>query len=386
MAHDRHQLLAQHNSQFLYMLASLVKACLYRIVLYVVFFGDRCSLLESLCRFLLFPLHHIQITCQSRDNLGCAGTILTHILEYWSQHIDVTQLVKPFKQHQQAFIRAACQCLLETLRIDTCCLDDLILLLEHIHNQLRNGGCRHLHRLSLTIQHSSKTHDLWDGHLCLCTYTRHSLGEIGQVWSRCCTVLGKLVDNGTDRKQRFLRSQPFLIAEDVGQLGKCQRSPVTQFIKGYVYLVCSVDEAQNVLFGLLSQLTSILSQHVELFTACSGIHLLELLIQVRYLLLCHSREFADVGHLSVHVRKSLNSRTSGHDKASNGGNHSHQGCLPVVHLSVEAVPESLTNRQVGIHTGNLCLHLLDGLCLTVPFNGTTLYAVQLLLQGVERLV
>ena len=84
-----------------------------------------------------------------------------------------------------------------------------------------------------------------------------------------------------------------------------------------------MDEAQNVLFGLLSQLTSILCQHVQLFTACSGIHLLELLVQVRYLFLCHSRELADIGHLCVHVCKGLDCRATSHDKACNGGNHTH---------------------------------------------------------------
>ena len=97
MAHDRHQLLTQHNSQFFHMLASLVKACLYCVVLYVVFLGNRGGFLECLCSFLLFPFHHVQITCQSRDNLCCTSTILSHILEYWSQHIDVAQLMKPVK-------------------------------------------------------------------------------------------------------------------------------------------------------------------------------------------------------------------------------------------------------------------------------------------------
>ena len=53
-------------------------------------------------------------------------------------------------------------------------------------------------------------------------------------------------------------------------------------------------------------------------------------------------------------------------------------------IGVEKVLKNLD--KVGVYTGYLCLYPLDGLGLPVPFNSTTLYTIQLLLQGVERLV
>ena len=189
MLHHRLQLLTQLDSHLGNTLSGLVKTGLNSRVLNVIFLGDGGRFLKSSGSFLLFPLHHIQITSECGDDLRCASTVLAHILEYWSQYIDVAQFVQGIKQHQKAFVGTAGKSLLEFLRIHTRCLDNLILLLEHIHDELGNGRCRHLNRLSLTIQHGSKAHDLRDSHLSLGANASHTLGEVGQIRSRCRTVL-----------------------------------------------------------------------------------------------------------------------------------------------------------------------------------------------------
>ena len=100
MFHHRLQLFAQLYSHLLDTLTGLIQTSLYRGVLYVVFLSDRSSLGECLGCFLLFPFYHIQITCQSRNDLCCTGTVLAHILEYWSKYIDVAQFVQGIKQHE----------------------------------------------------------------------------------------------------------------------------------------------------------------------------------------------------------------------------------------------------------------------------------------------
>ena len=189
MLHHRLQLLTQLDSHLGNTLSGLVKTGLNSRVLNVVFLGDGRCFLKSPGSFLLLPFHHIQIASESRDDLRCAGTVLAHILEHWSQHVDVAQFVQGIKQHQKAFVGTAGKSLLEFLRIHTSSLDNLILLLEHIHDELGNGRCRHLYGLSLTIQHGCKAHDLRDSHLSLGTDTCHSLGEVGQVRCSSRTVL-----------------------------------------------------------------------------------------------------------------------------------------------------------------------------------------------------
>ena len=198
MFHDGLQLLSQLYCHLLDTLTRLVQTSLNRRVLNVVFLGHRGCFRESLGSFLLFPFQHIQVTSQGRYHLSRTSTIFTHILEYRCQHIDVTQLIQCIEQHQKTFIGSLCQSLLELLSIHARSLDNLILLLEHIHNQLGNSRCRHLNGLSLTIQYGCKAHDLRDRHLCLCTDTCHSPGKVGKIWRRCRTVLGKLIYHRTN--------------------------------------------------------------------------------------------------------------------------------------------------------------------------------------------
>ena len=182
MTHDRLQFLTQFNGHLLNPFTSLVQSSLNCRVLYVVFFGDRCRFLESLCCFSLFPSHHVQITSQSRNHLSDTGAVLTHILENGCQDIDITQFVQCFEEHQQALVCSLGQRLLELLRIHARSLNNLILLLEHVHDQLRYSCGRHLYGLALRVEHGGQTHNLWNGHFCLGTYACHTLGEVGQVW------------------------------------------------------------------------------------------------------------------------------------------------------------------------------------------------------------
>lgn len=128
-------------------------------------------------------------------------------------------------------------------------------------------------------------------------------------------------------------------------------------------LVSSTDEAYDILLGLLAQLTSLLSQDVQLLTGSTRIHLLELLVQVLHLFLGHSRELADIRHFSVHVCISLDGRASCHDESGDGSNHYHECGLPVVHLAVEAVPKAFSLDEVSIDTGYLRLDASDSPCI-----------------------
>ena len=182
MTHDGLQLFTQLDGHFLDTLARLVQSSLYCSVLYVVFLGDRCRFLEGFRCFRLFPTNHIQITGQRRYDLSNSGTVFTHVLENGCQNVDVTQFVERIEKHQQALVCSLGQRLFELLRIHARSLNNLILLLEHVHDQLRYSCGRHLNGLALRVEHGGQTHNLWNGHFGLGTYACHTLGEVGQVW------------------------------------------------------------------------------------------------------------------------------------------------------------------------------------------------------------
>ena len=134
MLHYRLQLLTECHRHLRHTLASLVKSCLHRTVLHIKLIRDRRTLRKRLSSFLLLPPHHIEVASKSRDHLGSTGTILAHILEDWSQYVDVAQFVKTIQQHQQSLVSALLQRFVKLLRIKSRSLDDFVVLLEHIHN------------------------------------------------------------------------------------------------------------------------------------------------------------------------------------------------------------------------------------------------------------
>ena len=247
MFHYRKQLFTQFNGKLCNSLTRLIKSCLDCIVLHVELFGHGSTLFKSLCRFLLFPLHHFKISCQCRNHLSSTGTVLAHVLEDRSQDVDVAKIMKSLNEHQQSLVGTALQCLIELLSVQASRLYYLVLLLEHIHNQLGKSRCRHFHSLPLRIKNGSEAHDLRNCHVRLCSDTSHTLCKLGKVRSRCRTVLRQLVYHRTYREQGTLGTQTFLIPEDSTQFRKNQGSPISQIIESHVDLVGSADEAKNIL-------------------------------------------------------------------------------------------------------------------------------------------
>ena len=217
MLHYRLQLLTECHRHLRHTLASLVKSCLHRRVLHIELICDRCTLRKRLSSFLLLPPHHIEVASKSRNHLCSTSTILAHILEDWSQYVDVAQFVKTIQQHKKSLVSTLLQRFVELLRIKTRSLDDFVVLLEHIHDDFGNRRCRHLHRLSLAIQHRSEAHDFRDSHLRLGTHASHALCKVCEIRSRSRAVLRQLIDNGTHGKQSLLRAEAFLVTEDVCQ-------------------------------------------------------------------------------------------------------------------------------------------------------------------------
>ena len=189
MLHYWLQLLTECHRHLRHALASLVKSCLHRRVLHIELICDRRTLHKRLSSFLLLPPHHIEVASKSRNHLRSTGTILAHILEDWSQYVDVAQFVKTIQQHKKSLVSALLQRFVKLLSIKTRSLDDFVVLLEHIHDYLRNRRCRHLHRLSLAIQHRSEAHYFRDSHLRLCTHASHALCKVCEIWSRSRAVL-----------------------------------------------------------------------------------------------------------------------------------------------------------------------------------------------------
>ena len=217
MLHYRLQLLTKCHRHLRHTLASLVKSCLHRTVLHIELICDRRTLRKRLSSFLLLPPHHIEVASKSRNNLRSTGTILAHILEDWSQYVDVAQFVKTIQQHKKSLVSTLLQRFVELLSIKTRSLDYLVVLLEHIHNHLRHRRCRHLHRLSLAIENRSEAHDFRNSHLCLGAHASHALCEVCEIRSRSRAVLRQLINNGTHGKQSLLRAESFLVTEDVCQ-------------------------------------------------------------------------------------------------------------------------------------------------------------------------
>ena len=338
MLHYRLQLLTECHRHLRHTLASLVKSCLHRCVLHIELICDRRTLRKSLSRFLLLPPHHIEIASKSRDNLRSTSTILAHILEYWSQYVDVAEFVKTIQQHEKSLVSALLQRFVELLRIKTRSLDDFVVLLEHIHNHFGNRRCRHLHRLSLAIENRSEAHDFRDGHLRLGTNASHALCKVGEIRSRSGAVLRQLINHRTHGKQSLLCAEAFLVTEDVGKFTQCKRSPLTEVVQSHIDLVGSFHKSQDILLRGFAQSTRLLRQLIQLLTPRSGVNLLEVLIQLLHLRSVHSRKFAYIRHLLVHIRKSVHRRASSHDDARDGSSDAGKSRLPVVQLSVHPFP------------------------------------------------
>ena len=338
MLHYRLQLLTECHRHLRHTLASLVKSCLHRTVLHIKLIRDRCTLRKRLSSFLLLPTHHIEVASKSRNHLRSTSTILAHVLEDWCQYVDVAEFVKTIQQHEKSLVGALFQRFIELLSVKTRSLDYLVVLLEHIHNHLRHRRCRHLHRLSLTIENRSEAHDFRYGHLRLGTHSSHTLCKVCEIRSRSRAVLRQLINHRTNGKQSLLRAEAFLVTEDVCQFGKSQRSPITEVVQSHIYLVGSFHKSQDILLRRFAQSTRLLRQLIQLLTPRSGVNLLEVLIQLFHLRSVHSRKFAHIRHLLVHIRKSVYRRASSHDDARDGSSDAGKSRLPVVQLSVHPFP------------------------------------------------
>ena len=190
---------------------------MHRSILHIELICDRRTLRKRLSSFLLLPPHHIEVASKSRNHLRSTSTILAHVLEYWSQYVDVAEFVKTIQQHKQSLVSALLQRFVKLLSIKSRSLDDFVVLLEHIHNHLRHRRCRHLHRLSLAIENRSEAHDFRNSHLRLGTHASHALCEVSEIRSRSRAVLRQLINHRTHGKQSLLRAEAFLVTEDVCQ-------------------------------------------------------------------------------------------------------------------------------------------------------------------------
>ena len=380
MLHYRLQLLTECHRHLRHALASLVKSCLHRSILHIKLIRYRCTLSKRLRRFLLLPPHHIEVASKRRYHLRSTSTILAHILEHWSQHINIAQFVKTIQQHKKSLVSALLQRFVELLRIKTRSLDDFVVLLEHIHNDFGNRRCRHLHRLSLAIQHRSEAHYFRNSHLRLGTHASHALCEVGEIRSRSRAVLRQLINHRTHGKQSLLRAEAFLVTEDVGKFTQCKRSTITEVVQSHIDLVGSFHESQDILLRCFAQSTRFLRQLIQFLTTRSGVNLLEVLIQLLHLRSVHSGKLAHIRHLLVHIRKSVHRRASCHDDTRDGSSNAGKSCLPVVQLSVHPFPQTLILSQLRVHFGNLCLNTLNRLTLSVPLFASTFKPIKVTLQ------
>ena len=376
MAHYRLKLLSERDRHFRHALSSLVKSGLYRGVLHVELIGYGYALVESLGSFLLLPSYHVEVSCKSRDNLRRPRPILPHILENRSQHVNVAQFVKPVEKHKKSLVGTLFECFVELLGVQSRSLDDFVVLLEHIHNHLGNGSCRHLHRLSLAIQDGSKSHDFGDGHFRLGTHASHALRKIGEIRSRCRAVLRKLVDDRTHGKKSLLRSHALLVTEDACQFGESKRCPLSEVVQSHIDLVSGTDKAEDILLRGLAEPSCFLCEFVQILSGSSGVNLLELLVEFLHLRSRKSRKLADVSHFLVHIRKGVYCGASRHDDARYRSRDAGKSRLPIVKLSVHALPQALVVAKLAIDLGDFSLHTLDSLTLAVPFLAATLQAIQ----------
>ena len=380
MLHYRLQLLTECHRHLRHALASLVKSCLHRSILHIELICDRCTLRKRLSSFLLLPPHHIEVASKSRNHLRSTSTILAHVLEYWSQYVDVAQFVKTIQQHEKSLVSALLQRFVKLLSIKSRSLDDFVVLLEHIHNDFGNRRCRHLHRLSLAIQHRSEAHYFRNSHLRLGTHASHALCKVCEIRSRSRAVLRQLINNGTHGKQSLLRAEAFLVTEDVGKFTQCKRSPITEVVQSHIDLVGSFHEAQDILLRSFAQSTRLLRQLIQFLTPRSGVNLLELLIQLLHLRSVHSGKLAHIRHLLVHIRKSVHRRASCHDDTRDGSSNAGKSCLPVVQLSVHPFPQALILSQLRVYLGNLRLYTLNRLTLSVPLFASPFKPIKVTLQ------
>ena len=117
MTHNRLQLLTERHRHLRHTFASLIKSSLHRSILHIKLICDRRALSKRLSRFLLLPPHHIEVASKCRNHLRSTGTILAHVLEHWSQHIDVAKFVQTIQQHKKSLVSTLLQRFVKLLRI-----------------------------------------------------------------------------------------------------------------------------------------------------------------------------------------------------------------------------------------------------------------------------
>ena len=209
------------------------------------------------------------------------------------------------------------------------------------------------------------------------SHARHSLREVGEVWSRRGAVLRQLIDDRAHGKQRLLHAEALLVAEDVGQFGEGKRRTLAQVVKSHIDLVRRLDEAQHVLLRLQAEPSCFLRELVQVLPACPCVNLLELLVQFLHLLGCHARELADRSHFSVNVRIDLHSGFACHDDTGHGGSRAHDTHLPVVEHPIETLPFRFRERKFPIDFSQFLFDQSDFSGVCVPRLTASFHVIQL---------
>ena len=305
------------------------------------------------------------------------GVLEAHVL---------THLLQCFEEHQQTVLRRVLQRLVELVGVYSDSGGKLMVLVGKVHDYLLNGGRRHLDLLTVGVKDGAEGEDLRDGETGLRADTGHTLCELNEVRLGCRTVLRQHIDSRADGKHGILRAEHFLDTEDVCQLGDSLCGSGAQIDKRHIDDVGGLDIALNAFESILTQSSGFLGEFIQLLSRCSGVHVLESVVEPEHVILAHTRVLSGICQLLVHLGEGVYGLTRRHNKPRNGSTDAENGRLAVVEPDVHSVPHRALGCHCSVDALQLSLNRLDFGNVLVPCGGTPLYAVELLLQCLQGTV
>ena len=137
--------------------------------------------------------------------------------------------------------------------------------------------------------------------------TCHTGGEVHKERFGSTTVLCHLIDSRTGGQHGSTHSLGLVLSKHHGQFTDVLHGIFAQVLtQCHIDFVGCIDELQYLVSRLDTQTTSITCQCVQLFTGCTCVHVLELLVQGLDFIAFHAGVFGYLAHGFVHLGECLN--------------------------------------------------------------------------------
>ena len=232
------------------------------------------------------------------------GAVQSEVLEQGRQHgecLVLAQSAESFEEHHHALSGAFIKSLDEAVCFKTHLFSHLGGFLEQLHDGTLQGGCRHLHLLTVSVESGGKSHDFGNSHFRGRAYAGHSLSELHDERLGGGAVLREVVDRGADFEHGIAHAIHLLHAEDIGKFGDCLRGALSEVDESHVdnrgRFHILLDRCDSV----VAESTALLGEKVQLLAGKTSVHALEDLVEFFNLGGCHTGVLDGVRHRFLHV-------------------------------------------------------------------------------------